>query len=164
MNISIIKVKDKNAIQEVSLLAKKIWQEHYIDIIGQDQVSYMLDKFQSDEAIKTQIEKEGYIYYSIYDNDTLLGYFSIKYEEEAIFLSKYYIDITHRGKGIGRKVMNFIENLCKKSNKIKIYLTVNKKNSSVAIYQKLGYKIIKDVVSDIGNGYFMDDYMLEKII
>ena len=124
----------------------------------------MIDKFQSDEAIKTQIEKEGYIYYSIYDNDTLLGYFSIKYEEEAIFLSKYYIDITHRGKGIGRKVMNFIENLCKKSNKIKIYLTVNKKNSSVAIYQKLGYKIIKDVVSDIGNGYFMDDYMLEKII
>lgn len=147
----------------ISKLAKDIWTEHYTPIIGIDQVNYMLEKFQSENAVKNQVLNDEYKYFIISNMEFPIGYLSIKKEDSSLFLSKIYIAKTSRGQGIGKTSMNFIEEQATLLNCEKIYLTVNKHNSnSIKAYQKIGFKKIKELVMDIGNGYVMDDYKMEK--
>jgi ribosomal protein S18 acetylase RimI-like enzyme len=155
-------VDNKKAIAQVYNLAKEIWNQHYLPIIGQEQVDYMLDKFQSERAIKEQIA-EGYKYYLIIDNQidnqVEVGYFSVKDKAAKLFLSKLYVLDSFRGKGIGKQGIKFIKSTF---NNPVIQLTVNKNNfNSIAFYKKVGFKIVEDVVTDIGNGFVMDDYVME---
>ncbi len=149
-------------IRVTARLAMEIWTEHYTAIIGADQVDYMLDKFQSENAITKQIQNMGYIYYLIKTNKNAIGYFAIIQENEELFLSKLYIQKTMRGKGLARKTIDFIKTIALESNLGKITLTVNKNNiGPIAAYQKLGFVNTGPVIQDIGGGFIMDDYKLE---
>jgi ribosomal protein S18 acetylase RimI-like enzyme len=151
-------VDNTNAIAQVSKLAKNIWREHYLPIIGKEQVSYMLEKFQSENAIQQQID-QGYKYYIITVDKVEAGYFSVKDKAEKLFLSKLYVIKSFRGKGIGKQGIKFIKSTF--SNSI-IQLTVNKNNShSITFYQNIGFTIVDDVIMDIGSGFVMDDYVME---
>src|SRR5210317_2328791 len=112
----------------ISVLAKNIWTEHYTPIIGLDQVNYMLEKFQSEIAIQNQINIDNYKYYLIIYENTAIDYLSIKNNDDALFLSKIYIDKSCRGKGFGKIAINFIEEQAKDLNCQTIYHTVNKYN------------------------------------
>lgn len=155
-------VDNPEAISQVAKLAKEIWNQHYSPIIGNEQVSYMLDTIQSEDAINQQIN-EGYKYYTIIDNlienQVEAGYFSVQDKAEKLFLSKLYVIDFCRGKGIGKQAIKFL-----KSNfdNYIIQLTVNKNNSdSIAFYKNVGFEIVNDVVTDIGGGFVMDDYIME---
>ncbi len=162
--INIIKVNGKNLIKVTSDLAKEIWNEHYVPIIGQDQVDYMVNNFQSLKAITDQIN-QGYSYYLIKEKDDFIGYIGFEFQDTALFLSKFYIKSSSRGKGVGKQTIDFLINLAKENKKDKITLTVNKNNkNSITAYEKLGFKIVENLVTDIGNGFFMDDYKLIKEI
>lgn len=153
--------KDFNTIAD---LAHIIWTEHYTPIIGEQQVSYMLDTFQSAQAMEDQV-KIGYNYYLLQHENTPVGYFSFNQKDTFLFLSKLYVLSSERGKGIGRKAIEFIEDQANKLGKNKIRLTVNKYNrNSIAAYEKIGFVNINAIVQDIGNGFVMDDYVLEKTL
>ncbi|MCC1484821.1 GNAT family N-acetyltransferase [Winogradskyella immobilis] len=155
-------IDDYNTIAE---LANVIWHEHYTPIIGVEQVVYMLDKFQSTQAIQQQIKEEDYQYFKIIHHQNNVGYISIKKEKSTLFLSKIYVSKDYRGHGIGKIAMSFIELQALKQKCNSIYLTVNKYNTnSIKAYKKTGFKTIDAVVQDIGNGYVMDDYIMKKII
>ncbi len=152
--------KDDSAL--IEKLAKTIWEEYYIKILTKEQIDYMTDKFQSESAVFNQITNEGYEYYILYDNCPL-GYISIKKENGRLFLSKFYILKEKRNKGYGRYVFEFLIEYCLTHNLKSIYLTVNKENeSSIGIYKHFGFKVIKEQKADIGNGFFMDDFIMEK--
>lgn len=160
-------VKTTNDILEVELMAKEIWNQHYVTIIGKEQVDYMIKFFQNKETIEKQIFKESYLYYIIQDENQNAGYFAIvpNNEKKEMFLSKIYIYLNFRGKGLSKEVINYIESVCKRDLLKRIYLTVNKYNlNTIEVYKKLGFKIIDSAVFDIGNGFVMDDYVMEKII
>jgi diamine N-acetyltransferase len=156
-------VADDASIAAVIYLAGIIWREHYTPIIGAEQVEYMLEHFQSENAVREQIG-EGYLYYLI-RNDTgeAVGYFSAIPRKEGLFLSKIYVLREHRGKGYARQSMEFIQALAKSRNLQRITLTVNKRNrGSIHAYQKMGFAVYDAVVHDIGSGFVMDDYAMEK--
>jgi len=164
MDIISVQQNDDNVIKLIESLADEIWKEHYTSIIGIEQVEYMLDKFQSSKAIKKQLE-EGYIYYLLEDNGTPAGYFSLIKQDNVLFLSKLYIKSSFRGKGAGRKSVEYITNIAKGENLDKIRLTVNKYNhNSIEAYKKFGFVIVDSVVNDIGAGFVMDDYIMEKTV
>ena len=82
-----------------------------------------------------------------------------------MFLSKIYIRKKFRGSGYSRTTMNFIADLCRDDGLNMIYLTVNKQNlSSIAVYEKLGFVRARELVTEIGNGFVMDDYVMEKYL
>ena len=143
-------------------LAKEIQTEHFTAIIGADQVNYMLDKFQSEKAIADQIQNKGYIYYLIKESKQAIGYCAIVQEEDVLFLSKLYIRKIMRGKGVARKIIDFIKTIALERNLGRITLTVNKNNiGPIAAYEKLGFVNTGPVVQDIGGGFIMDDYKME---
>ncbi|AOW19625.1 GNAT family N-acetyltransferase [Urechidicola croceus] len=155
-------VENTDEIEVVSQLAYKIWNQHYVPIIGQDQVDYMIDKFQSQIAITNQI-KNGYEYYLISHNEIAVGYLALVPDNQTkkLMISKIYIDADYRGSGNGKQLLDFTKKVSKEIGFKTIWLTVNKYNSkSINWYQKNGFEITEEVTMDIGNGYFMDDYVL----
>ena len=157
-------VSDENQIDIIECLAKEIWHEYFTAIIGKAQVDYMLEKFQSKKAITEQIEN-GFLYFLIKNNKNPVGYIGVLAEEKQLFLSKLYITLAERGKGHGRKAIEFLEQLAIDKNLSKISLTVNRHNSAtINLYKKLGFENRGSTVQEIGNDFVMDDYIMEKKI
>jgi len=161
--INIVIAGDDGSIQKIEALAREIWTEHYPSIISMEQIFYMLFKFQTAEAIKTQIA-EGVLYYLILDRKAgELGYLAFYPKEEELFLSKLYVKKEYRGQGLGRQALEFVEHIARQNKLAKVTLTVNKNNiNSIKAYLKSGFIKKADVVTEIGAGFIMDDYLLEK--
>jgi len=160
--ITFEKASNLTDFKQIETLAHTIWHEHYIKIIGAAQVDYMLQKFQTAEAISEQINN-GFEYFLIKSEDVPIGYLSFKKETETLFLSKIYILKAYRGKKIGRQAIDFVENKAKVYRLKSITLTVNKNNiEAIQAYQKMGFKNKGTLVIDIGNGFVMDDYQMVK--
>jgi len=157
-----INIKTDNEIRELELLAHDIWHEYWPCLLKEEQINYMLSKFQSYDSIKSQIETENYIYNIVKINNEIAGYFGVCSKPHYFFLSKLYIKKDFRGKGTGRNVFEKIKQLTVLNNQKSIILTVNKYNkTSIEAYKKWGFKIIDSAVTDIGSGFVMDDYIME---
>ncbi len=158
-------VQSPEAIGIVVGLALEIWHQHYVPIIGRKQVDYMIGKFQSRQAIEQQIAS-GQEYFLLELAGSAQGYFAIERQpaQQRLFLSKLYVRASARGRGLGRIALDFMELLCKTSALNCIWLTVNKHNPAVGTYGRLGFRNVGAIVTDIGEGYVMDDYRLEKLL
>lgn len=160
--IRLERVLSNEQVETVAGLATTIWTEHYTPIIGRDQVEYMLDKFQSIDAIKADLRNGSVRYFLIVRDGEIVGYAGIKLEETRLFLSKIYVLSSERGNGAGKKTIELIKEVAASNNLNTIYLTVNKENTNtIGAYQKFGFAIKEEVCADIGKGYVMDDYLME---
>ncbi|HSB33306.1 MAG TPA: GNAT family N-acetyltransferase [Nitrospirota bacterium] len=157
-----VEVSTEYQIEIVESLAREIWTEHYIPIIGREQVDYMLARFQSRRAIGEQI-RTGIAYFLIKEDDAHIGYMAVQPKGRELFLSKIYVKSSRRGLGYGRKAVQFAEKVARDLGLDKIVLTVNKNNvNSIKAYEKIGFTNTGSVVQDIGSGFVMDDYRMEK--
>lgn len=160
--VEFIKATTDEDIQQIADTAEIIWNEHFVPIIGQEQVNYMVDKFQSFHALKDQIENQGYEYYKDMLDGKIVGYIGIHDEGDRLFLSKLYLLKEARGKHIATQGIEFLKEICKERNLPAIYLTCNKYNSNtLAVYDHLGFKTIAEDETDIGSGFIMDDYIMQ---
>ncbi len=158
------RVASEQDVVEVSRLAYEIWPEHYRPIIGQAQVDYMLEKFQSADAIAAQL-REGYEYFLALDRGMSAGYLAIlpNVNESKLLLSKIYVLKQLRGRGLGKDMLEFVETVCRERGIRTLWLTVNKNNkASIDWYQRMGFVSIGATVQDIGEGFVMDDFIMEK--
>ncbi len=161
--VKIVPVNQDHLVIEVAALAKKIWFDHYSSIIDEGQIEYMVNQYQSKKAIKKQMETEDYQYFLTEKEGKNVGYFGIQVKDGSIFLSKLYVDKDYRRMGIGTQVISFLCRIAKRDGLDKIWLTVNKNNSgSIKAYEHLGFTTERTQVADIGEGYVMDDYIMEK--
>lgn len=158
-----IKVCDnEKSVLAMAALAKTIWSTCYQGIITDEQAAYMIDKFQSYEAIKQAIETEHYTYFQAWIEHVMVGYCGVQPQQDRLFLSKLYLLEAYRGKGIGTALIKQAIEFAKRNELKAVYLTVNKQNESgITLYKHLGFQIIDAVQSDIGHGYIMDDYIME---
>lgn len=157
-------VKTDEQIEALAALAKEIWTEHFTSMLEEGQVEYMLEKFQSPSSIRAQL-KEGYQYYFLKLYGELAGYTGFHAEEESLFLSKIYVRKAMRGKKIAKQAIEYMISLCRERHLHKIWLTVNRNNSiAIAAYEKMGFTKAYMKKADIGNGFYMDDYIMEKKI
>ncbi len=156
-----LKKAEKEDLETVADLAKEIWHEHYDGLLGTSQVDYMLQQFQSVPALSAQLE-EGYFYKLMLKDGKPVGFYGAKPEKERMFLSKLYLRAEERGKGYARIAFDDLCAIARAQGKSSVYLTVNKQNAgSIAVYRKFGFVMIEEVKTEIGQGYFMDDYIME---
>ena len=160
----IYKANGAGDIEIIVGLAFIIWTEHYAPIIGDEQVAYMLERFQSAEAVRRQINDEQYEYY-IAETREPAGYCALRPEPDkrALFLSKLYVKQEYRRQGLARRLMDYALKDPRPGVFDTVRLTVNKHNNdSIEAYERMGFIIQDSVVTDIGNGFVMDDYVMEK--
>lgn len=150
-------------VDELAALAKPIWTDHFTPIIGAEQTAYMIEKFQSAPAMRAQMANKGYHYYFFLYDGQKAGYTGIRRDGDSLFLSKIYVEKSFRRKGIASHGIAFMTDLCRREGLRKIWLTVNKHNDgSIACYRSRGFTVAYPLVTDIGNGFVMDDYVMEK--
>lgn len=163
MSVEFIPVESEAELATVAALAHEIWYEYYVALIGRAQVDYMVAKFQSVPAMAQQI-REGYEYFLVQRDAKTIGYCAVQQQPGALFLSKLYLHRDSRGSGTGRVCMELIERLAGQRGLGLLWLTVNKGNPAVNAYKRLGFEIAADLVMDIGGGFVMDDFRMEKML
>ncbi|BAM47430.1 GNAT family N-acetyltransferase [Amphibacillus xylanus] len=160
-----IKKTDMKAIHELSSLASKIVKEHYDPIIGKAQNDYMIEKFQSVTSILEQLA-QNYQYYFVTDyHNRKIGFIAFYPRRDDLYLSKFYLEKEYRGQGIASEMFDFVKSKAQALGFNIIVLNVNKENLvAIRAYERLGLIRITEEKIDIGNGYYMDDYVYQYLI
>ena len=149
-------------MEELSILATAILREHYDPIIGKEQNDYMLEKFQSPEAMRQQL-KDGYRYYYIVCDGTKAGFTGFYPRDQKMYISKLYVRKDFRRCGLARDSIRFITEQASAEHLPCLFLNVNKFNrESIAAYEHLGFHTAYAEKNPIGCGFYMDDYVMEK--
>lgn len=158
MNVQ-IRPANLSDISLIHQLAQKIWRAYYPPIIGNDQVEYMLNKGYSYDSLQEQMKEQSF--FMIENNEQSVGFAAISKKSEGYFIHKFYLDESMHGKGFGTTAF---EHLISFYGHDKTYfLQVNRGNiKAINFYFKMGMIIDKMADFDIGDGYFMNDFIMIK--
>lgn len=150
----------------ISHLAELIWPQTYSEYINEDQLRYMLDLMYNKGELLSQLQ-QGYTFLIAEDGLKDVGFACsslIDAETQTYKLHKLYVLPETHGKGVGKILINEIKNLAAKQGGKFLQLNVNRNNKAKDFYLKGGFKIKETVDVNIGNGFFMNDYVMEIAI
>lgn len=146
-------------IRELSL---QVWPATYQNILSTEQIEYMMELMYSEAALHQQM-KDNHHFQIVYNAGIPIGFASYSEVEPAVYkLHKIYILGLQQGRGTGRLVIEQIINNIRQEGARILRLNVNRHNKAREFYEKLGFHSVKEEDVAIGNGYFMNDYVMEK--
>jgi GNAT superfamily N-acetyltransferase len=155
-------------IEDIPLIRElcfKVWPQTYAPLLSEEQVSYMLELMYSEASLREQINAGAQFIILRTELDEPVGFASYQAIDPGVFkLHKLYVLPSEQGKGSGRFIIDTIISRIKEKGAHSLRLQVHKKNNARLFYDKLGFVIIEDLRLDIGRGYIMDDYIMEKKI
>ena len=146
-------------------LAGVIWRACYPDIITSEQIEYMLAKMYALDAMRAEIQSQGIHYDRLLVGDEPVGFASYGPTEQAgvIKLHKLYLHPDWHGRGLGARLLQHAERETRRLGGRRLILSVNKRNAkAIAAYQRNGFEIVESVVTDIGGGFVMDDFIMAR--
>jgi len=153
--------KDIPLIRE---LCFKVWPQTYATILSQEKIDYMLDLMYSSDSLEKQMDS-GNQFFFVYEDEEPVGFAAYFEKAPTIFkLDKIYILPSQQSKGTGKFVIDYILDEIKQKGAKALELQVHRQNKARNFYEKLGFVIIKEKDFDIGNGFFMNDYVMEKVL
>lgn len=154
-----IRQADSGDLELVGRLAAAIWPGVYHPIIGEQQVAYMLERFYSPSALKQQFDA-GHRFF-IAETHSPVGFASMSPEgEERWKLQKLYLLAALHGTGAGKGLLKHLIDLLTSEGQQNLFLNVNRYNArAIAFYEKMGFNQIAVEDIDIGNGFWMNDYV-----
>ncbi|HWH64433.1 MAG TPA: GNAT family N-acetyltransferase [Ginsengibacter sp.] len=159
-----IKAVGLNDLYLIHDLAHAIWPDAYGDILSKEQLRYMLEKIYSLASLQNQFISLQHNFILVYDNDIPVGFASFSRKEKdspAFHLHKIYVLPQQQGNGIGKMLLEYVINSVKEKDAMSLNLNVNRYNKALHFYKKQGFEIIREENIDIGQGYFMNDYIME---
>jgi ribosomal protein S18 acetylase RimI-like enzyme len=160
----IIRTATKDDIGLIHTLAHEIWPAAYKEILSADQMDYMLEQIYSETSLQNQFDNNHHFLIAE-ENKNPVAFVSYSKLNSGIYkLQKIYVLPTQQGKGVGKFLIYHIIQKIKEQGVTALLLNVNRNNKAKQAYEHLGFKIISEEDIDIGNGYFMNDYIMEKKI
>lgn len=145
-------------------LCFQVWPQTYAPMLSQAQIGYMLDMMYSVDSLTRQFG-EGADYLLCHDEGVPVGFASVVDHGDGSFkLEKLYVVPGQHGKGAGRFIIDYITGSIAAKGARTLQLQVNKRNPAKRFYEKLGFTVAKEAVFDIGNGFVMDDYVMEMTV
>ena len=160
-------LEDRAFIRSVS---ERTWPSTYGHIISQEQIDFMLDWMYSDDSLASQFVK-GHQFYIASLNEEPIGFCSVSNEamdengnpQKAHKLNKLYVLPSAHGTGSGKALLHKAIEVAKAEGSTSLFLQVNKHNNAYSFYEKNGFIKESEFKFDIGNGFFMDDYVMRLI-
>jgi GNAT superfamily N-acetyltransferase len=154
----------KNELHVVRDLAHKIWPSTYSHIISQEQITYMLNWMYSLETLEENNDA-NHAFFAVFDAAEPLGFTDLELnspEEYWMKLQKIYVLPEKQKLGVGLALMDCAFLFAQENGIKHITLQVNRNNNAVSFYEKLGFFVSDEQDFDIGNGYFMNDFVMQK--
>lgn len=161
----IITVATKEQLPIVRDLAYKIWPSTYGEILSKVQLDFMLDSFYSIDNLEELMFQKNQVFMLIQEEGNYLGFCAYELNIEnsnKTKLHKIYVLPETQGKGVGKRLLEEVESIAKKAENSHLILNVNRFNKALEFYKHKGFTIVEEVNIEIGNGYLMEDYVMEK--
>jgi len=150
-------------IEMINRLAWIVFPHTYKEILSPEQMEYMMDWMYSPENLRKQMTEDGHIYYLAYEGDEPAGYLSIQPEGEHTYhLQKIYVLPSYQGKKLGKFLFEQAIKAIKELHPepCQMRLNVNRQNKALTFYEKMGMQKVDEGDFHIGNGYYMNDYIM----
>lgn len=158
----VIRPSSLTDIPFIQQIADKTWPSSYEALLGKEQVEYMLDKLYSTSVLEDQMKKQNYFFLAL-KNYKPVGFCSFSNVGKDVYkLQKLYVLPSQQKTGLGKALLATVETVSKSMGAKKLQLNVNRKNIAKRFYERNGFTVIKEEDLDIGSGYFMNDYLMEK--
>ena len=150
--------------QLIHELAEQVFPMTYKDIITPEQCDFMMDWMYSIPNLQKQMLEDGHIYFLTSDDEGHdIGYISVQQQGDHLWhLQKIYVLPHYQGLKAGKFM--FLEAL-KYIKKVHpepcvVELNVNRNNKAVAFYEHMGMHKDRQGDFPIGNGFYMNDYIM----
>ncbi len=157
---------DKPDIPLIRDLAEVAFRTTYKDILSVGQLEYMMDWMYSQRSLEQQMD-EGHVFFIAVSDGRNVGYVSVEPQGvrdgiNIFHLQKLYLLPDEQGRGYGQQMFNHIVDYVKSLNCLpaRIELNVNRNNSALTFYEHLGMRRLSQGDFPIGNGYYMNDYIM----
>ena len=156
----------KADVTDCTLIHKLAWEvfpQTYHHIISAEQIEFMMNWMYSPENIRKQMEEEGHVYFIAYEECEAAGYVSIQQQGENLFhLQKIYVlpyfQKAHCGSFLFHETVKYIRSI--HPTPCLLELNVNRNNKALDFYRYMGMKKLREGDFDIGNGFYMNDYIM----
>ena len=165
MQLKFIHLTTPDSLQTVRDIATVIWPETFKLILSADQITYMMQMMYAPEVMEKELA-DGYHFDAVCVDGIPVGYMVYSaYDTATAKLHKLYLLSHYHSRGIGSAMLRHVENETRELGFKFLHLNVNKNNGkAIKAYLRNGFANIEAVKIDIGNGFFMDDFVMEKAL
>ena len=156
----------KATLEDISLINELAWivfPHTYKELLSPGQIEFMMDWMYSPANLQKQMTEDGHIYFIAYKDEVPAGYLSIQPEGEHTYhLQKIYVLPHFQGMKLGKLLFNHAIKAIKELHPepCQMRLNVNRENKAVTFYQRMGMVKVDEGDFPIGNGYYMNDYIM----
>ncbi|MFN8345288.1 MAG: GNAT family N-acetyltransferase [Spirosomataceae bacterium] len=158
-------VADETHLPEINRIAHETWPATFGAILSEKQINYMLDWMYSLPSLTEQIRDKGHVFLIAKDESGYLGYASYELNCQGLpktKIHKIYLLPVSQGKGVGAALINRVGKIAVENKNVTLSLNVNRYNKAVGFYEKVGFKVVGNEDIDIGDGFLMEDFIMEK--
>jgi ribosomal protein S18 acetylase RimI-like enzyme len=158
-----IRILKQDELEIVKDLAYRIWPLTYGEIISKEQMNYMLNWMYSLETLETNFKK-NHTYFCIASNGIDVGFMDVETDHPEvgnIKIHKIYVLHEQHGNGFGYKLMKEARDFAKTREMNTMSLQVNRNNPAIEFYKRFGFNIIDEQDFEIGNGFYMNDFVMQ---
>lgn len=162
MNKITVEELNEDKVQIVQDLAYATWPDTFKEILSPEQIRYMLDWMYNLDTLKKQI-RSGHRFFACFEEGVPFGFIGIEPhhpDQHKLKIHKLYVLPETQGKGIGKLLFEKAKEVARQLNIPTVVLNVNRFNKAVDFYKHLGFTVAYEENIDIGNGYWMEDYVM----
>ena len=147
----------------ITSIAQRTWPSTFAEILSPEQIAYMLDMMYSEAALQEQVSKKGHRFLLLKEEEEAVAYasYEIDYLPGKAKIHKLYCLPETQGKGYGKALIFAVADLARQDRQQRLRLDVNYQNKAVGFYHYLGFETVDRIDTNIGNGYLMEDYVME---
>ncbi len=147
----------------ITAIAQRTWPTTFGTILSAAQIAYMLEMMYAPEALERQVA-QGHRFLLALQTEQALGYasYELDYLAGVTKIHKLYVLPQTQGNGLGRQLIDRVTSIAAAAGQQRIRLDVNYQNTAVGFYRHLGFQIVSRQDTDIGQGFLMEDYVMEK--
>ncbi|MCL2525370.1 MAG: GNAT family N-acetyltransferase [Betaproteobacteria bacterium] len=162
MNIQ-IRPATPDEVPAIAALAREIWQAAYAEIISQAQIDFMLAQRYDHQRLRADLDSADKWFDLACHDGRRAGFAGSEIYRGEFKLDKLYIHPDYQRRGVGGQLIAHVAARASRLGYSGLILAVNKRNEkAIAAYGKHGFTIREAIETDIGDGFVMDDFIMEK--
>jgi ribosomal protein S18 acetylase RimI-like enzyme len=151
-------------LEAVQSLATQIWRVAYANLLSAAQIDYMLPRMYAPDVIRAELVR-GIVWEWIEWEAAHVGYLAWEHQPSArrVHLHKLYLVPRLHGRGLGQAALQRVISHARSLGADGVTLHVNRHNeTALKAYSRAGFRVFGEICTDIGSGFVMDDFQLQR--